>query len=242
MNKKFVISIVLCGTTLYSNNINLSLGVATIYKSAIYKGADNKLILIPSIGINYNNFYIRGLEAGYNIVNSNKNKLSFVIKGRLDGYDSDDSSYLVGMENRKDAIESGFIGKLSTDIGNFYLSSLFDISNTHNGFVVDCDYGYQWNYQKGYISPYVGLEFKSKNISNYYYGVKQNENIIGRDYYEPDSTISSFIGIKTNNFFQDNISIQTDIKLKKFDTKISNSPIVDDKYEFRTIIGVNYRF
>ena len=86
-----------------------SLGLGVLSSPRPYVGAENNVMAIPIIVLDYKKLYIQGIQAGYHFVN-NKN---FTFDARAGivfaGLDPDDSPFLEGMEKRESTIEGGFV-------------------------------------------------------------------------------------------------------------------------------------
>lgn len=220
-----------------------SLGLGAAYSSKVYKGDDSNVYPIPFIYYQKDNFYIRGKTAGYQVYKQDNLSLDLIAQWRFDGYDDSDSDYLDGMHDRKMTIDAG--AEISyTDVwGKMSLSFVNDALGKHHGH--ELVLSYQKRIQAGKktaLTPSAGLIYKSSNLSNYYYGVRNNEAIAGRPKYTAGESCNPFLGLNFNHKLDDNWSVIANTQIVWFEDEITDSPIVDKTYQLSIILGISYKF
>jgi len=223
------------------NNLALSLGAAGLYKESIYKGKNARVGAFPLIDMKYKQFYIKGIEAGYNIKLFNNIYITPLVTYRFDGFSTKSDNLLKGMDSRKDAVYGG--ARLAYKSGghtifNYYL---YDISGVNNGFIENIGYNYLYVSKPFIISPAMTYAYKSENYANYYYGVKDREKTPFRDSYKVGSIHSlSFSVLATYNITPKLYTFAT-LGYEIIDGKIKKSPIIDKNEQFTSFFGVGYK-
>lgn len=251
MFKKFFIFIVLSNYLVaqdqnYSKSDSkwlLGLGFQGIESS--YKQMDDKKSAIPVIRYEGERFYWHTLEAGYKVSKEKDSSFAFAIKARLDSYESGDSTYLVGMEDRKRAVEFGirknsYLTKKDTISYSFF----HDMAKKHKGYELAFQYKHRYMISnvKTMIFPYLKVEYLSDDLTGYYYGVKDSEKLSSRSSYDPSSAINLSIGININTKLSEKVMLMMGFDYKKLDGSITGSPIIDQSSQKKLITAIMYRY
>lgn len=241
MTRLFFLIFILFATTLFGEN-RFSLGVGGIAKTSLYEGVSDSFMVIPSIEMEYYRFYIKGLESGVSLLTSKDYELNVILKARMDGYKSGDSSKLRGMGDRERSLDGGL--KMGMKIKNSEVSTylLHDLLDKHKGYLIDIRYSYKHFYSKGIFIPYIGVEHISQKSSDYYYGVRSNEILADRIAHNVGNINNFYFGTSLLYFFNSNITIFANSSIKKYEDAIKDSPIVDESEEVTFMLLANYRF
>mgnify|MGYP000042919179 FL=1 len=243
MIKKSIIVFCFSAVSLLAEKeVGLSLGAGTVLKSSPYKNGKNKLFVLPYIDGKYENFYIRGLEAGYRLYTDESKDFKLFTKGDLGGYKESDADILSGMDERKNGISGGIGAAYKTPYGKLGISVSRDVSGAGDGYFGELEYSKNFNIGRGVFVGYVGIDYMDSKSSNYYYGIKVSEAAKERAAYEPNGAFNGYIGGKYIHFFDKNIFLFSNIKLTRFDDSIAKSDIVDKKYNALAAIAVGYKF
>ena len=65
-----------------------------------------------------------------------------------------------------------------------------DISDKHNGYIVELSYGNSFELGRWIIEPDMGITWHSSNVMRYYYGVGPTDDVLPtRPLYEPGSGV-----------------------------------------------------
>ncbi|MFK8014998.1 MAG: MipA/OmpV family protein [Gammaproteobacteria bacterium] len=81
----------------------------------------------------------------------------------------------ITVPDRRYAIEAGLELLADGRWGRLQASMHHDISGTHDGFELSADYSVGRRFGRLYVEPSLGLNYKSKALNNYYWGVAAGE-------------------------------------------------------------------
>jgi outer membrane protein len=221
---------------------NLKLGIGIVYSTSPYKGDDDAVLPIPMIFYDSKTFFLKGLIAGYHIFEQDNLSLDLIAGVRADGYDNDDNDYLKGMDDRDWSIDGGIKVSHFDGWGTTSVSFVNDLLGKHDGQEAILSYAKRFVENPWAVTPSGGILWQSSNLTDYYYGVKQDETQPGRPAYS--------VGEAWNPFFQLDIKYQIDeqwsataiFRYVWLYKEIQDSPIVSDDYEILLMAGLMYKF
>ncbi|MGB5867353.1 MAG: MipA/OmpV family protein [Arcobacteraceae bacterium] len=227
MLKAFLIVTLCCVYSLTANSN--SAGLALVNTTNIYATKSDKTVAFPLVNYKYNNFYIKGLEFGYEV---NQN-LSVLLEPRLIGFD------ISGIEKRKDSLSSGL--KVSYPISDFLLTLkvLADVNNVSNGYETKLKLSKRFIYDSFVVIPHIGLEWQDKKFSNYYYGTKSNESY---GEYKVNMTLNKTVGFVSVYNINKKYALSFMYKYIDLDDDIVNSPIIIKNNQQTSILSFMYKF
>ncbi len=224
------------------NPDKLGLGFGVGVGNSVYKGDDTRIVPFPLVYYNYGNFYLSGKRAGYNIITDGAFELGIIAQWRTDGYDSDDSRYLDGMDDRDMSIDGGVSASYKDGWAKTTLSYVTDLLSKHDGQELVLSYGKRFSSGKFSFTPSVGIAYKTDNLTDYYYGVLAKEATPTRAEYKGDEVIDPFISMQTRYDFENNWSVIGTVSYEMLGSGITDSPIVDDDYQVMVMVGMMYSF
>lgn len=238
---KKIITASLFSLSLFAEQSKVGLG--SIYIEESYKGMDAKLMVLPYLSLYKNGFFIDGLQAGYKKAIDEQMSISFVLQGRLDGYKSTDSTYFAGMRDRDHAIDGGVVLSAWNSYGTIKASYLRDITGAHDGSEAGIEISKSYFFAKQIIlTPSVKFSYRDKNLNNYYYGVRADEQTAARAYYEASAGVNYSAGASVAYLITPEISLFGKASYTRYSDEISNSPLIDGDGEAKAIVGVSYSF
>ncbi|MFV0482154.1 MAG: MipA/OmpV family protein [Campylobacteraceae bacterium] len=237
--KVFLLLIALGSSTLFAQSTSVGVGVGI--QNDIYKGADSKVVPLPIINYRNNYLYINGAEIGTFLYQNSMLSLSATVKGRFDGYD-DAKGYMSGMKDRKFSVEGGLRADLKTDFGNLKTGAYYDLLGRYDGYSAELEYSYPFNYERWGFAPFVGVEYLSGDLVEYYYGVKHSEARAGRAYYAGGNTVNLNTGINAYYILNDSFTLFGRFGATFFGDDIKKSHIVKEDYRVRGFVGISYKF
>lgn len=229
---------------LFANEQDKSgIGIGGIISESKYKGIDKETTVIPLIKYNANNFYIKGIEFGYKEIDTESFKLNYILAPKLSHYDSGDSPYLEGMDDREMTVEAGVSLVYKLPLISLGTKIKFDTLGVHKGYDIGFRIGSFLPLSKiFFISPSYSKVYLSSNLANYYYGVKSSEETSTREAYNVGKTTMNIYGITFIYKLTKDINTNLTITQTKLSDDIKDSPIIKDK-DFNTLImGVSYTF
>lgn len=159
-----------------------SLGLGVISSPRPYVGAENNVMAIPIIGLNYKKLYIQGIQAGYHFVNNENFTFDARVGIVFAGLDPDDSPFLEGMEKRGSTVEGGFFFDWKPGKFRLSASAYTDLLGRSDGQQAALDFSRSWRFNRSQwgITPSIGFVWQSSSFVDYYFGVSPEEARPGR--------------------------------------------------------------
>jgi len=225
------------------DNFSLALGAGVIVSPRPYVGADYRVFPIPSIEMDYRGWFFRGIRGGYGFIRTERFTASLYGQARFSGLESDSSSFLEGMEDRKKSMDAGIeLSYRGRPVG-FRFNYLGDVLGRSKGqeatFLVTSGVPLG---RRGIVLAGIGPRWLSKNHVDYYYGVRAAEATpsrpaySGRATYNLDINITAIINLSAHWRW---IAI---VNREGFGEGIKDSPIVDRDSSYAFITSLNYKF
>ena len=222
------------------------LGGGLIITQDPYKGIDTKVRGLPFFLYKTKKLTVYGPMLSYLIYDNNDWELDITGKMRFEGYEEDDSDFLFGMDERKWTMELGGSLSKKLSIGKITSSISADILNEHKGYEYGLSYSYDFrNVMKMpslTMSPEIGFSYRSSQLNDYYYGVRDSEAIAGRPEYNAGDSVGLTGGIRINYVYSDRIGLMGLMSFEWLGDEIRNSPIVEENYLDTIMIGIMYRY
>ncbi len=235
-------SYTILGLPLLSIDESLVMGLGVGFSTNPFKGVNDKTMPFPVITYQNGNFNLDFNGIGYTVYSSEGCEITLLGSWRSAPYDSTDSSYLKGMENRNFVIEGGASLTGETPIGSVGIVAMSDVTNNHNGQYVTVQYSLPFGSESWGIEPVIGVNWESKKIIGYYYGVRHSEVRDDRAFYDGKSTFTPFIGLNGGLKISDNIYLQGGVNYEFLGNGITESPLIDDKYVLSGSLSLSYSF
>jgi outer membrane protein len=146
------------------------------------------------------------------------------------------------LPDRDFALNSGFEFLYISPWGDIQAQLLSDVSSTHNGQEAWLSWSHPWYTANSELNLTFGLEWKSANLVNYYYGVRPEESFPGRDAYAAGSGTNSFIRLAARHRFSDHWNLVAMVEREFLSSAIYQSPIVNDRAVNTYFTGLFYQF
>ncbi len=218
------------------------LGVGAIAQDLGYKGQGSDSMLVPIIYAESGRFFLMGPRAGWRVVDGDSVTLTAIANYRFDGYESDDSRALEGMDDRDGSLDAGVEVQYRADFGELTFSAVTDTLDNHSGEEISLSYGYPLKIARGTVSPFVQASWLSEDLVDYYYGVRADEVREDRAAYSPDSTTNYRVGVNGNWFFNRRHMVFLNAGYQFLGDEIEDSPIIDSDTGASVILGWVYTF
>lgn len=226
-----------------SDEWQFALGAGVSTERSPYVGVGTDTSLFPLLSIEKGNFSFQGNELGYQVLGSELASLTLLGSYRGAGYEASDSRQLAGMEDRDGAFELGARAEVYTDLGTLSLTALSDASSTHDGYEVSL--GWETRYQlsaQWMLSPGVQLSYQSKDLSNYYFGVRNSEATAERAAYTADSSAILSLGVDAMYLIDEQQSLMLGVGVDTFSNAIKDSSIIERSNRPHASLAYIYRF
>ena len=228
-----------------SEGIPNILGAGVLIYDTPYAGEDTRVAGIPVVWWQEEYFFARGLKAGAIIGKTDEYEYNVFMSPRLLGYDSGDSDALSGMEDRDWSVDMG-IGMLykpkSIEGAELDFSFAHDVLNEHEGYDFKLKASKLFDFTPFFIKPSIGIEWQSKELVDYYYGVRPSEARVGRPAYSGNSAVNLLTSCDFYLALSEEWLIVSTIGFYFLDSDIRKSPIVDEDYTISGIIGITRMF
>lgn len=232
---------------------NWSLGIAAGGRSELYAGEGRHNRVVPLFGYEGERFYLRGITAGYHLVQNERFVLDGFLAGRLDAMDADDfgrrALALHGidrdlLEDRDDAVDAGVSASWRGAAGELQLELRADIADVSGGYEADLSYRYPMQAAGLLITPSVGVSVLSEDLADYYYGTLDEEVARGVVRYRPGRATVPHIGVTLAKPFAQKWRAIADFNYQALPDEIQDSPLIEDDTDgvFRAFIGVARSF
>ena len=215
-------------------------GAGALIASEPYRGMAARVYPIPLFGYEGQRLYIRGISGGYRLIQGEGWSLGPVFHPRFEGYRSEDSSALAGMEDRRITLDTGVGFSWRTSLGLLSTSWVTDVLGRHKGYETEFVYTLLFPCSGFDVIPSLGIRCKSGQLTNYYYGVQPDEALPGRSAYKAGSAVDPFIRLAMKRGLTDKLSVLGAVQYEWFDKEIRDSPIVDRAYSISFLLGILY--
>ena len=237
------------------NKVKLGASLSFSYNKPIFQGIDTitGYRLVPRVSLGPAVKDKNGAEV--NLTNAYRGPLKFVLKPRFgffnQGYDASDSSMLIGMKDRESSFNLGLKLQSRTPMGTFIVSGGYDVTGKSDGFEGSLMYTTLLPLEstKLRVFPEAGIDYWSKKVSNYYFGVNSDEtthnNTTVRSQYSiDDETKNYFLGYKAEYPLNKHWGLTHSLRKTWYDDQILDSPVVDENKasDLRVMFGLTYDF
>ena len=169
-------------------------------------------------------FRAMGPDLNYSVVSTPMLRLDLAAGTRFEGFEPGASSGLAGMGERRLAFEMGF----HVDARRFSLDYRADVAGTHGGHQLRLAHTRPIELHFGALLPSVSATWKSGDLTNYYYGVRESEATASRQAYQPSGTVVFSAGIELVRQLNWNWMLMGSVTHEFLPGAVRNSPIVED--------------
>ena len=140
------------------------------------------------------------------------------------------------------AVELGFETLFDGEWGAATLHAFHDVSGTHNGFEVGADYDYRLTRGRFSIAPSVGIEYKSRALNDYYWGVHADEAGLNVAEYHVDAGLGWQAGLRANYYVTKRLRIAASANYERLQKSVAKSPLVKNDYVLGYFTGLAWTF
>lgn len=218
-------------------------GIFVEGEQSLYLGGDDQVQVFPYLSARWGRFFFEGGSLGAYIYEDNNWSVTGGIS--LDGIgddDRDDSDALADMVKLDLVILGQFEVGYEADWGQIDLTVGADISNAHDGYQAELSYSYPIELGRWIIEPSVNVEWVSKEINQYYYGVTQVDVRPDRPFYQPKSGVNYGAGVTVTYPFRNRHAIVFSAGYTTYSKEVTDSPIVARDNTGQFGLGYFYQF
>lgn len=146
------------------------------------------------------------------------------------------------LPERDFAVNGGLEALYLTPWGDLQAQLLTDVSGTHNGQSAFVSWSYPWILQRSEFSVSLGLEWKSRDLVDYYYGVRASEALPGRPIYHAGSGTNSVVRFAGKHALSRHWHLVGVVEREFLGSSIKASPIIKDATVDTVYFGLSYQF
>lgn len=224
---------------------DLTIGMGLGYLSSPYKGHDNMSVPVPLVHYEGENFYVRGVAAGFKIWDSSPHEFSVGLSYHFNEFNPDDtnSTALRQLNKRRAEVRADARYLYRSDYGTLILTASREISDRSGGSTGDITFRRTYDFGSFSVVPAAGLTWESAKTLGYYYGISAVESQrSGLRDYNPDSGWSPHLGIAANFYLTDTLSVTAGGRVSFLSDEIKDSPMVDSSSMLGATLGISYAF
>lgn len=238
-----IVSLITASTSAHAEFL-LGAGVAEYLNPQ--KGLDAKTLAFPMISYTGDRLSFQFTTLSYRLASFGDVEINALASVRSQGYNSNDSDYLQGMKDREDTLDGG----LGLNWKGIRLSISHDMLSTHKGSEVSLSYNHGFDLGKLQLSIGGGVNWQSKELTNYYYGVNTSEakilTVNNKTFFRIAYQVKSDCIPKANMFMRyaltDSWSLISGAEINFLPNNISDSPIVDSNISWGAFAGIAHSF
>lgn len=146
------------------------------------------------------------------------------------------------LPDRDFAFNGGLEFLFISPLGDVQAQLVSDLSSTHEGQEAWLSWSRPWYTPSSEFTLTLGLEWKSRNLVNYYYGVRPEESFTGRPEYRGGAGTNRFVRFAARHRLSRHLSLVGMVEREFLSSAISNSPIVDRREVDTFFTGLYYQF
>jgi outer membrane protein len=215
-------------------------GALAIERDAPYRGLDEGLIVAPLVRFEGERFYLRGLRGGVVLHESGGFAFGPFLQFRGDGYDSADSDFLAGMDDRRFSLDGGFAASWrGDDFGQIEFSVATDVLDRSGGHEAELSYTALFDVGGWTFVPAVAAKWQSEDLVDYYWGVRADEALPGRPAYRADAALLPELSLLVTRRFGA-WTLYARVAHTWLPDEIADSPIVDGNGRTGVILGLGW--
>ena len=226
------------------DGLEWSLGLGVISSPRPYVGADNQTRIIPLLDVEYRRFYLRGIQAGFRVIEGERFGLDVIGRAQLGGYEEEDSSFLDGMADRRETLELGLAA--SWKLGSFTLEATAAADALGRSDGLQAGLQLTWNriFGRGRagLFPAVGIVWQDADFVDYYAGVEPGEARPGRPAFEGGSAVNLTVGVRGFVTLTERVRLIGLLQTERLANEFEDSPIIDSRWGYFGLVAVAYSF
>jgi outer membrane scaffolding protein for murein synthesis (MipA/OmpV family) len=216
-------------------------GVGVGFRTSIYKSSNGTFM--PNLLLDKGRLFIRGPQFGYRYYASNDWSLDAGIKIETFGDQYDDSpetKAIDGVEGVGKWINANLGAEFKQNAHHVRFDLSHDVSGDHGGSQLALEYLYNFDFPRLKLSPFGGLEWWSREVTDYLFGVSKNS--IDASQHEPDSMLHGILGVQMLYWIRPRHALHLRVKHTLLDNTVNDSPLVTTDHLTHSTVTYVYRF
>ena len=231
-----------------------AVGLGAAARDSPYAGEGGRVRAFPLISYEGERVFFRGISGGVHLVEAGGFKLDAILSARLDGFDIDDLGRAELLANgldpsrltdRDDGLDAGMRMSYRSAFGQLSLEGIHDITGTSEGYELELDYRYQWQFDQTSLAAIAGVSWLSADTANYYYGILDEEVERGVAAYSPGSAVIPRVGLQmSRSLGSSKWQVLGAIDYQFLPDELQDSPLLEPDSEgvARVMVGISRRF
>ncbi len=222
----------------------ISAGIGAIGQSSPYVDYDGSVSrVIPVVTYIGERLQVLGPRVRYGIAGRGRLRLAATARLRLGAYEQDRSPVLDGLGDREDTLMAGLALVFETPVKvDLLLAYDHDVLDRAGGGAARLALARPFQVGVARVSPRIGLEWLSAELSAYEFGVPARLARESRPAYEPGATASWEIGIGTLVEVTRSVRVIADVAVRALDDDLQASPLVDGDRLVQALVALDYTF
>lgn len=198
--------------------------------------------LIPLYLFNGKHFFARGVSGGLHLLRNDVFQVNALVRYRFQKLDPDSHEFYSGLTERKQSLDAGIELGVTQPWGELKIDWVTDTLDRHNGQEARFSYRYRFENGPWSFSPYISWTWQDDNLTNYYFGVSEEEATPERPAYQPGA--SQWVGFGLNSAWHvsDRIVLFGNVGFSGADTEVLDSPLVAEDGFSSVFVGGTYQF
>ena len=217
------------------------MGFATRMESSPYRGGGTRHDFIPVYLYEGNYAYLHGYRAGLRLYDEQDSRFDVFLSHRFEGFPYDKiPASIAGMAERSPGADLGLSFQRNGAWGSVFTEYLHDVSGASGGNELRLGYNYEWKNGPWRVRPQLMLAVRDANLNNYYYGVLPGEATALRPAYQAGSGVNTQLGLYGAYSLTERWRLLAGVSATQWAKGVRNSPIVDNRVQVATNIGLMY--
>ncbi len=214
----------------------------------VYAGTDNYLgekmdwDQVPLFLYEGRRAFAQGNTFGYRLIRSDVFEFAPIARGRIQIIDPTEVPELRRIGERRSTVEAGATATLKSPIGELQLTHVTDVLEHHDGVESDLTYRLPIRGERWTLTPWVSVLWQDAALTNYYYGVSEDESMPDRPAYLPGGATNVVYGLNASYALGKRGFLFANVGFEQIDTTIADSPIVESDSNTRGFIGASWVF
>jgi outer membrane scaffolding protein for murein synthesis (MipA/OmpV family) len=212
----------------------------------LYLATDNEdsrqLDLVPLYLYNGRFLFFRGTAGGVHLFRNDNFQFNVLARYRFQKLDPDRNEFYEGIEKRRQSLDGGLEVRFQGDWGALNANYLTDTLNRHKGDSAEISYRYLFDRGKFTFSPFISYAWNDATLTNYYFGVSEEEARPDRPAYEPGESDWVAFGLNSTWWVSSRIQFFANIGFGGVDTAVADSPLVEEDAQSAFFAGGTYVF
>ncbi len=226
-----------------ADTLEWSLGIGLISSPRPYVGASNNTFPVPLLQLRYKRWSVDGIRASYRLAGDSGLRLDLVGGPSFTSLDANDSPFLRGMESRDPTFELGLAAGYDRARWGVLAWARQDVLDRSGGQRAGIDLALRRTYLEGrlFLIPALGVEWQSREVVDYSYGVRPTEALPDRPAYRPGSALNPSASLLARYRLAERLDLVSLVRGELLDDTITASPIVDRDWSWFGLVGLSWR-